>query len=43
VEDGFRGTAAIADAPLLTFIFENCWPVRLAGRIGLEADFPTLH
>ena len=33
----FRGTSAIAGAPLLSFNFENCWPARLAGRIGLQA------
>jgi hypothetical protein len=31
-----RGTTEIAGPPLPTFIFENCWPVMLAGRIGLE-------
>jgi hypothetical protein len=41
VEDCFRGTAAIAGAPLLSFNFENCWPARLAGRIGLFAGVPN--
>ena len=36
-EGGFRGTTEIGGAPLPTFISENCWPVMLAGRIGLQA------
>jgi len=31
----YRGATEIADAPLLPFIFENCRPVTLAGRVGL--------
>jgi hypothetical protein len=29
-----RGATEIANAPFLTFIFENCWAMMLAGRIG---------
>ena len=35
----FRGATEIGGAPFLTFIFENCWAVMLAGRIGLQAAF----
>jgi hypothetical protein len=40
VEDGIRGGTEIAGPPFLTFIFENCWPVRWAGRIGLLGAVP---
>jgi hypothetical protein len=33
--DWNRGGTEIAGPPLPTFIFENCWPMRSAGRIGL--------
>ena len=38
-EGSFRGQPEIAGALLESSIFENCWPARLSGRIGLEAEF----
>jgi hypothetical protein len=38
LNDRNRGAPEIASALLESSIFKNCWPVKLAGRIGLEAE-----
>ena len=38
LEGSKRGGTEIADPPSPTLLIENCWAVRLAGKIELEAD-----
>jgi len=42
-KDRNRGATEIASSLLESSIFENCWPVKLAGRIGLEAALARHH